>query len=190
MKIIILTFILILTSCKPSDLTKTEDKKSSPINAKWKQFPVMITLPLLKKGKIEHAVTNSVKQWNDALGFTAFVVEYENYDDSTPIKTDKNRVFFHKYYNQNESQAFARNYMTPVDYEIVHSDIIFDDRGDWETDYDFETAFTHQLGHVLGVKHKAYGEDRHSVMNPLSYYAILYSVLTDGDINFIRAYYH
>jgi hypothetical protein len=187
MKIIILIFILFLTSCKPSDLTKTEDAKSKP-NPKWKQFPIMLTFPLLKKGEIEHAVSASVRQYNDAIGFEAFKVEYENYDHSKQIKTEKNRVFFDETYNCHESQSCSRVYMTPVDYEITHADIIFDMRAG--SDYDFETALMHQLGHVLGVKHRAYNEDRYSVMNPLSYYALLYSVLTTGDMNLIRGHYH
>lgn len=187
MKIFLL--LIFLVSCKAQDLQSLVEKPkavASVTKYKWQKFPITIELSNKKKDDTEDAVINSIKKWNDALGFEAIRYQYTNYDDTNYNvgASNKNRVYFVNNFRGYDGHAENKNYINTQSGEIYHADIVFDA----EADYNFEDVLTHQIGHILGEEHNDYGVDKHSVMNSIvsEFYN---SFLSSGDIQRIRARY-
>lgn len=181
--------LIFLVSCKAQDLQKLTDPpktQSALIKSKWHNFPITIELSNTRKTDTEDAVINSVKKWNDALGFEAIRYQYTNYDDSiyTLGASNKNRVYFVNNFNGYDGHAENKNFINTQSLEIYHADIVFDA----EAYYNLEDVLTHQLGHVLGEQHNTYGIDQHSVMNSIVS-EIYNSLLTSGDVQKIKDRY-
>lgn len=191
MRFLFLIILITMASCKiqtPEEL-KQQTTLNTVKNYKWKKFPITIYLPSAKRAETENAMINSIRKWNDALGFTAFNYQYTNYDHTKYERSNTNRVFILDTFNGYDGRGDNYNYIKNND-EIVASDILLDNRDHRfdDNEYDYEDVFTHQLGHVLGLHHNDYGADPDSVMNGIVM-AIYNTFLSSGDVQRIKSYY-
>lgn len=193
--------LILLISCKAQDIQQALDANSKKEisgtsilvpskNFHWnkKFFPITFYISTDRKADTENAISTAIDKWNKALGFKALAFAYGTFDDSVYVRSPENRIFFAPRFSGSDVFANYYNYLSVDDEEIFHTDIVFDPRFTYATDYDLESVMMHQLGHALGEKHVEDKTDPQSVMTSGSE-MVWHSELTDGDVARIRARY-
>lgn len=135
---------------------------------------------------------SAAEKWNFAIGDTVLQISSATHlEDQYPNKEDDESLIY--YVDDGEEYlAECTTYLQPTARDIVRSaDININAYYDW-TDgkaankYDYQSVFTHELGHALGLGHTTYDD---CVMFPTSSPNSTRRNLGDDDIAGIEAIY-
>ncbi len=129
----------------------------------WKEnLPIKMWLHSSVPAELEPSIRLAAETWNRSLGKTAILIESQRVEgSSSPSRDTENVIYFLNQWERDKSSEQGRTSLYWVGDQIQEADIRINDYN-----YNFygevsvlgfvsmESLALHELGHVLGLKHK------------------------------------
>jgi predicted Zn-dependent protease len=159
----------------------------------WKKdLPIRLYISKDFPREFEAVIHTAAKQWEDAAGMTLFNIAYES-SLSAAQKDNRNVIYWNKDWTAKANlQAITNLYWTTS--KIAEADLSIDakyftyfiDRPVASDDIHLQSLVLHEMGHVLGLKHRS---TMPSVMWPILSASTKRDQLTDSDRKSLKCEY-
>lgn len=132
----------------------------------WKgDLPVVLYIDDSVSTEYDQSIQNAAKTWNTAIGRQALIVKRQaGYLDGLPRKDGKNGIYFMKNWDGENKSEQGRTSLYWVGDQLKEADIRINMSFTYYTvsstnnvAVNIEALVLHEMGHVLGLKHKDAG---------------------------------